>query len=713
MKTSLLSAALLSIASFTATTVSQAPTTAAAADDPFLWLEEIEGASALAWARAENDKTLGVLQSDPRYRRFYEQALSILQAKDRIAYVSLGRRGSENFWKDEDQVRGVWRRTTLESYRSQDPQWETILDVDALAIAENKNWVFQGGSSLPPEERLCLISLSDGGKDAVSIREFDSEAKSFVADGFYLPEGKQNVSWVDDDTLLVARDWGEGTLTQAGYPFVVKELKRAQPLSEAREIFRGEPTDVQTWPLVLRDSEGHVHATGAVRVVRFFEHEYVVFRPDGPIKLNLPKKAAIVGLASGRLLVELDEDWTPSGDISFAAGSLISYDLAEWKQDPQRARPSLVFQPGPRQALSDVDTTRNLLILTVLENVQSKAFAYKYDQGAWSATAIPLPQHTNVSLSATSDEADQAMFTVSNYLRPTSVWYFDAETQELEELKTTPTAFAASNHVVEQFQATSRDGTSIPYFLVRPKNARFDGATPTLLYGYGGFQASLLPSYLGPVGRLWLEQGNAYVVANLRGGGEFGPQWHQAAQGATKQTTWDDFIAVAEDLIRRKITSPRRLGVIGGSQGGLLVGTAITQRPELFNAAIIQVPLFDMLRYTSLGAGASWIAEYGDPAIAEQRAWIEAYSPYQKLVPGNTYPAPLILTSTKDDRVHPAHGRKAAAKLAALGQPYFYYENIDGGHSAAANLTEHARRLALEYTYASKRLCSEEVSGRD
>ncbi|MDA9445712.1 prolyl oligopeptidase family serine peptidase, partial [Bradyrhizobium sp. CCBAU 21360] len=352
--------------------------------------------------------------------------------------------------------------------------------------------------------------------------------------------------------------------------------------------------------------------------------------------------------------------------------------------------------------------TRNFLILTMLENVQSKAFVYKYDQGAWSASPIPLPEHTGVSLSVTYDEADRAMFTVSSYLGPTSVWYFDAESKRLEELKKTrSTAFDASNHVVEQLEATSRDGTSIPYFLVRPKNARFDGTIPTLLYGYGGFQESLLPSDLGPEGRLWLEQGNAYVVANPRGGGEFGPLWHQAAQAATKQTTWDDFIAVAEDLIRRKITSPRRLGVIGGSQGGLLVGAAITQRPELFNAAIIEVPLLDMLRYTKLGAGAYWIGEYGDPAIAEQRAWIEGYSPYEKLLAGKTYPAPFILTSTNDDRVHPAHGRKAAAKLAALGQRYFYYESIDGGHSAAANTMEHARQLALEYTYASRRLCSE------
>ncbi|UVO30353.1 prolyl oligopeptidase family protein [Bradyrhizobium arachidis] len=678
------------------------------ADDPFLWLEEIEGPGALAWARAENDKTLGALQSDPRYQRFYEEALNIFQAKDRIPYVSLGRGGLNNFWQDEKQVRGVWRRTTLESYRTQSPQWETVLDIDALAVAEKKNWVYRGASCLPPEERLCLLELSEGGKDAVFVREFDRDAKAFVTIGFDLPEGKQDVSWVDGDTILIARDWGEGTMTHSGYPFVVKELKRGQSLGEAREVFRGEPTDVQAAPFVLRDSEGTIHATGAVRSISSFEHEYVLFGPRLPIKLNLPRKAIIGGIVSGRLLVMLNEDWTPPyGDTSFAAGSFISYDLAEWKRDPLRASPTLVFKPGPRQALGGFGVTRNLLILTILDYVQSKAFVYKYDQGAWRATPIPLPENASVGLTAASNESDKMMFSVSSFLMPASLWYFDAATERLETLKATPPRFNASKHVVEQFEATSRDGTRIPYYLVRPKSAKLDGSTPTLLYGYGGFQIPLLPSYASLMGRLWLEQGNAYVVANLRGGGEFGPQWHQTAQGATKQRTWDDFIAVAEDLIQRKITSPRRLGVSGGSQGGLLVGTAITQRPDLFNAAVVEVPLFDMLRFTKLAAGASWTGEYGDPAIPEQREWLEAYSPYQKLVSGKTYPAPFILTSTKDDRVHPAHGRKAAARLAELGQPYFYYENIDGGHSAAANLIEDARKAALEYTYASRRLVDE------
>ena len=382
----------------------------------------------------------------------------------------------------------------------------------------------------------------------------------------------------------------------------------------------------------------------------------------------------------------------------------MSYDLAEWKRDPLTARPSLVFPPTARQTLRSVATTRNKLILTILDNVRGQAFAYDYAGGAWNVSPIDLPKNATLGIAAASDQDDQAMFTVTDYLTPTTLSLHDAAANSLNEIKASPARFDASRHTIEQLEATSRDGARIPYFLVRPKAMKRDGSTPTLLYGYGGFESSQVPSYSGVMGKLWLEQGNAYVVANLRGGGEFGPAWHQTAQGANKQRTWDDYIAVAEDLVKRKITSPRRLGAVGGSQGGLLVGTAITQRPDLFNAAIVQVPLFDMLRYHKLGAGASWIGEYGDPDIAEQRGWLTGYSPYQKLAKGKTYPAPFFLTSTKDDRVHPGHGRKAAARMAALGQPYYYYENIDGGHSAAANLKETARRVALEYTYATKRL---------
>jgi prolyl oligopeptidase len=676
----------------------------APADDPFIWLEEIQGERALAWARAENSRTLGALQGDRRYRQYYDRALAILQARDRIPAVSFRPDGLYNFWQDGDHVRGIVRRTTLASYRTDTPQWETMLDIDALAAAEGKSWVYQGMNCLPPEERYCLVSLSDGGRDANVVREYDLRERRFVEGGFALPDGKQNAVWEDADTILVARDWGPGTMTASGYPFVIKRLRRGQSLDSAREIFRGTPQDVRTAPMVLRDSGGRVHGVGALRGIDFFHNQFVMFRPGGNVTLNIPQRASLAGIVDGHVLVTLDEAWDAGPRLRFAADSIVSYDLAEWERDPNSARPSLVWAPGPRQSLSGIATTHGKLLVSILDNVRGRAFAMDYVGGSWRTTEIALPRNATIELAASSDQDEQAMFSVTDYLTPSALYHYDGATGALQIIKTSPARFDASRHVVEQLEAVSRDGTRIPYFLVRPREMRRDGSTPTLLYGYGGFQVSQVPNYSGPMGRLWLEQGNAYVVANLRGGGEFGPEWHQSAQLANKQRTWDDYIAVAEDLIRQRITSPRRLGVVGGSQGGLLVGTAITQRPELFNAAIIQVPLFDMLRYHLIGAGASWIGEYGDPRIPEQRAWIAAYSPYQRLRAGVTYPMPFIETSTADDRVHPAHGRKAAARLAQLGAPYYYYENIEGGHAAAANLQETARRLALEYTYATRRL---------
>jgi prolyl oligopeptidase len=692
--------------------VSAQPAAQPAAEEyEFSFLDEIEGERALAWARQENERTLGELTADPRYQRFHDRALQILQARDRIPFVSFRPDGLHNFWQDENHVRGIWRRTSMASYRTQNPQWETILDVDALARAENANWVYRGANCLPPQETRCLVVLSDGGKDAAEYREFDTSTRQFVEGGFRLPVGKQSATWVDENTLLVAREWGPGTMTASGYPFVVKRLRRGQSIDQAEEVFRATPQDMQAGGFVLRDAAGRVQGVGFVRATTIFDAEYHMYVGDRLVKLNLPSKANLAGIVDGRVLVSLDQDWEAVPGLRFKADSVISYDLEAFKRNPNAARPSLVWEPGPRQTLSSIATTRDALIVTTLDNVRGRAVEMNYANGRWTSRPIRLPANATIGVAAASDESNEALFTVTDYLTPTALWYYNGDRGALETLKTTPARFNAATHMVEQFEATSRDGTKVPYFLVRPRNMRMDGSTPTLLYGYGGFQVSQVPNYNANMGALWLEQGNAYVVANLRGGGEFGPTWHQTAQLANKQRTWDDYIAVAEDLIRRRITSPRRLGGVGGSQGGLLVGTAITQRPELFNAAIVQVPLFDMLRYHTMSAGASWIGEYGDPRIPEQRAWIEGYSPYQRLTPGRTYPTPFILTSTKDDRVHPGHGRRAAARLQQLGQPYYYYENIDGGHSAAANLRESARRLALEYTYASKRLVDGDTSG--
>jgi prolyl oligopeptidase len=674
------------------------------AADPHEWLEDVNGEKALAWAKAESDRTLKAFQSDRRYQGLYDRALQVLQAKDRIPMVQMRPDGLYNFWQDETNVRGLLRRTSLASYRTEEPVWEPVLDIDALAKADGKSWVYKGMQCLPPEETRCLVYLSDGGRDANVIREFDTRTRRFVDGGFALPEGKGGGDWEDSDSIIVARDWGAGTMTESGYPFVAKRLRRGQSLDRAVEIYRGSPDDVGAGVFVLRDSSGRSHGLVGYRSLGAHEMRFTLLRPNGNVELKLPERASLSGIVDGRLLVQLSEPWEAPGGTRFATDSLISYDLDEWKRDPLAARPSLVFAPGPRQTLSSVATTRGRLLIALLDNVRGRAFAYDYAGGKWSSREIDLPRNATIGIAAASDSADQAMFTAADFLTPSTLWFYDAEARKLETIKSTPARFDASGLVVEQLEATSRDGTKILYFLVRPKSMKPDGSTPTLLNAYGGFQVPQLPGYSGTTGRLWLEAGNAYVVANLRGGGEFGPKWHQDAQGANKQRTWDDYIAVAEDLIRRKVTSPRRLGVIGGSQGGLLVGTAITQRPELFNAAVVQVPLFDMLRYHLIGAGASWKSEYGDPDRPEQRAWLEAYSPYQKLRKGVKYPMPFIHSATSDDRVTPVHGRKAAARLAELGQPYYYYENMEGGHAGAANLPETARRLAMEYVYATQRL---------
>lgn len=672
----------------------------AVADDPYLWLEEIEGEKPLAWVKERNDRSLGVLQGDARYADLHAKAVAIVNATDRIPTPGFNRDGTvDNFWQDKTNVRGLWRRTTLDSYRTAAPQWETVLDFDALAKAENANWVYKGAGCLQPEERYCLVSLSNGGKDAVTVREYDTVERKFVDGGFVLPESKGGVTWIDHDTLLVTRDFGPGTLTKSGYPFVVKRLKRGQSLDQAQEVFRGTPDDVSVQAFTLRDADGKLQATVLRRGVTFYEAEHFLLTDAGVVKLPLPAKVSLQALVDDQLVFTAEQDWN-----GFKLGDLVAYDLSALKADPAKAKAELILRPGPRESIEAVSNTRNKLIVALYENVKGAAYAYSHGAKGWTRAKLALPENSTISIGSASETDDRVFFTVSNYLSPQTLWLADAASGELEKVKAMPERFDASGHVVEQYEATSKDGTKIPYFVVRPKGAKLDGSNPTLLYGYGGYQNSLLPGYSGTMGKLWLERGGTYVVANTRGGGEFGPAWHQAALQKNRHKAHEDFVAVAEDLIARKITSPRRLGIMGGSQGGLFMGVAMTKRPELFNAAVIQVPLFDMMRFHKLLAGASWIAEYGDPDVAEQREWILEYSPYQALKAGQKYPEAFILTSTKDDRVHPGHARKAAAKLEALGYPVFYYENTDGGHAAGANLMETARRVALEYTYLTRKL---------
>ncbi|RZJ47266.1 MAG: S9 family peptidase [Brevundimonas sp.] len=676
------------------------------ATDPWLWLEEVEGERAMEWVRAHNERSLGVLQGDPRYARLHAEALEIVQSRDRIPGVGFNHDGTlDNFWQDATHVRGIWRTTTLDSYRTAEPAWETILDIDALSTAEGKNWVYKGVTCLPPQETRCLVSLSDGGKDAVTVREFDRASRTFVADGFILPESKGGASWVDENTLLVSRDFGEGTLTDSGYPRTVRLLRRGQTIEQATTIFEGQQTDVSVSAYTLRDADGVVKATLINRGINFYEGETWRLNADGTTtQLQLPAKSNINALVQGQLVVTTDQNWTAPSGQEFKTGDVIAWNLEQWLANP--ATPAqLIIRPTEREAIEGITSTRNKLVVALYENVRGSVYVYQPNpSGEWARTRLDLPQNVTVGVGSASERNDQVFVSVAGYLNPSSLYLADAATGQAEVLKSLPAKFDATGMVVEQFEARSADGTMIPYFVVHKGDMPMDGSNPTLLYGYGGYQNSLLPGYSATVGKLWLERGGVYVVANTRGGGEFGPRWHQAALQENRQRAHEDFQAVALDLQARNITSQPRLGIMGGSQGGLFMGAMLTQRPDLINGAVIQVPLFDMLRFHKLLAGASWIAEYGNPDIPEQRAWIEQYSPYQNLRAGQPYPEVFIHTSTKDDRVHPGHARKAAARLEELGYPVLFYENTDGGHAAGANLRETARRLALEYTYLSRRL---------
>jgi len=686
-------------------TASNAPAAFATTDatDPYLWLEEIESVRVDAWVAEKNAHSLGTLQADPVYDGLHQQALEILQSRDRIPYGSIKRGGFvENFWQDADHVRGIWRRTTLQSYGTDNPQWETILDIDALSASEGANWVYKGATCLPPEDRYCLISLSDGGKDATTVREFDKQTRQFVEGGFNLPESKSGVTWIDRDTLLISYAYDPSTVTNSGYARSVRILKRGQTLDQAREVYAGDVTDMAVNGYNLRDADGVLKATLIQRAVDFYSSDKYLLKADGSVEaLPLPRKGGINALVAGKLVISTDEDWTAPSGQTFKTGDIFAYDFEAWMAD-KSVQAELVLSPGEREAVEGITATRNRLVVALYENVRGSI--YVYDPANWSRNRLDLPENVTVGLGSTSSENDQMFVNVSGYLTPSSLYFADAVTGTATVAKSLPEKFDTTGLIVEQNEAVSKDGTRVPYFVVRREDAPMDGSNPTLLYGYGGFQSSLLPGYSGTTGKLWLERGGVYVIANTRGGGEFGPRWHQAALQQNRQRAHEDFQAVAEDLIRRGITSQPHLGIMGGSQGGLFMGAMLTQRPDLINAAVIQVPLFDMLRFHKLLAGDSWKGEYGDPDIPEQRAWIAEYSPYQRLSADAPYPQVFIHTSTKDDRVHPGHARKAAARLEELGHDVLFYENTDGGHAAGANLRETARRVALEYTYLTRRL---------
>lgn len=678
-----------------------------AVEDKYLWLEEVEGEKAINWVKSQNTRSLSHLQANPIYQKLEADALAIVKSKDRLTFGGYYNGFVSNFWQDDKQVRGVWRRADFASWSKNKPKWETILDMDVLSKEEGKNWVYKGTDCLDGNNlwnTICLVSLSNGGKDANEKREFNMKTRKFVKDGFFIPEAKSGVTWLDANNLLIATNWGDGTLTDSGYPFIVKMHERGKALSEAKEVFRGEKTDVSAGS--YRIDDGKKYHFFFYRNPTFFTGITYLMNDAGRAqKLNLPSKHSIIGVRDGDLFFSIQEDWAPrENDVAFKKGSLLRAKLSSVAAESGTIEAIPIFIPQEREALQGASFTKDGLYVEISKNVKSEIRFYAKAKNYDSFQTIDLPKNGVAGLVDASIRTDEAFFSYNDLLTPPSILKSAKAGQKPKTVQSQPAKFDASNLVVEQKEVSSKDGTKIPFFVVHKKGIKHDGSTPTLLYGYGGFEVSMLPNYSPYIGKLWLERGGAYILANIRGGGEFGPEWHDAGLKTKRQVVYDDFIAIAEWATNHKLADKEHLGIMGGSNGGLLMGVMLTQRPELFNAVVVQVPLLDMLRYHKLLAGASWIDEYGNPDIPEERVWLEKLTPYQNLKKRDDFPIPLIVTSTKDDRVHPGHARKYGAKLEELGMPFWYYENIDGGHSAAANLVEGAKRRALEYTYLTEQL---------
>src|ERR1700722_8609401 len=673
--------------------------------DKYQWLEDVTGERSLTWGKAQNARSANVLESDPRFPQLRDSALKVLESPDRLAIPRLQQGSVYNTWRDAQHVHGILRRTTLTDYLTPQPHWQTVIDYDALAKQDKQEWVANGLDCLYPGNSLCLVSLSAGGEDAETLREFDLKTARFVDHGFVSPHSKQNVSWLDKNSLLIARDWGAGTMTKSGYPFVIKLWKRGESLDQAKEVFRATENDVGAEPETLDDNRGH-HVSLLHCWINTFESAYFLWTPAGNRKLSLPGKVAVEGLLDNQLIVTLNEDWKPDGlDNPFPQGSMVSLDMAAVRKDPGHLKPAVIFTPNKVEFAQEVQTTKDHLVLTTLENVQGRAYIYtRGAAGEWNRKKLDLPDNQTVDIVPANGSDDRFFLEGQGFLTPSSLQLGDPATNALKTAKSLSPQFDASQEMVEQLEATSKDGTKVPYFVVHRKDMKYNGANPTLLTAYGGFQVSNTPTYRGTIGKLWLERGGVYVLANIRGGGEFGPAWHEAGLKTHRQRIYDDFAAVGEDLVTRQITSPRRLGISGDSNGGLLVGVEFTQHPEMWDAVIIGVPLVDMLRFEQIAAGASWVGEYGSVSVPEERAFLASISPYNQLRPNVKYPEPLIFTTTKDDRVGPVHARKFAARLEEFDKPFFYDEIIEGGHNTGANLKETAQTEAVDYIYLTRKL---------
>jgi prolyl oligopeptidase len=667
--------------------------------DPYLWLEEVEGREALEWVEQQNQKSLDVLMNQKIFQDVYDKSLEILNSEDRIPGPDLQGNYIYNFWQDAEHIRGIWRRSPVDKYLSGSPSWETLLDMDKMSASDGTQWVFGGASGLTPDYNRFLVFLSRGGADAVVIREFDVGTKTFIEDGFYLPEAKGGASWLDINTLLVSSDFGEGSMTTSGYPRQVRKWSRGTSIDDAPVLYECDTRDMGVYGGVINKA-GRQYVF-IVRSLDFYNSYKYGFEGETIIRLDIPDDAKMLGILDEQILISLKSDWFVEGSL-YRQGSLISLDYPALLDGRHICR--LIEEPGERSSISSVTTTRNRLLVVKLNNVISEIYSYTFEGERWNGTRIDAPVMGSIYLGSTDINSDNFFFYYQNFLTPSSLYHANAMNLSTKLVQTLPAFFQGDRFKVWQYEVASADGTMIPYFVVGDKDLAYDGSNPTLLTAYGGFEIPRLPSYAAITGKSWLEKGGVYVLANIRGGGEFGPKWHQAGLKENRQRVFDDFHAVAEDLLRRKITSGKHLGIQGGSNGGLLVGVAFTQRPELYNAVVCQVPLLDMQRYNKLLAGASWMGEYGNPDIPEEWEYIGKYSPYHNLKKGKDYPEVFFTTSTRDDRVHPGHARKMVARMTDMGYPVYYFENMEGGHAGASTNEQRARTSALSFAYLHMKL---------
>ncbi|MEO6928971.1 MAG: prolyl oligopeptidase family serine peptidase [Casimicrobiaceae bacterium] len=666
------------------------------ADDPYLWLEATDDAKALDWVKARNAETVARYAATPSFAALRDRILEVMDSSGRIPLVQKHGDYYYNFWRDGQHPLGLWRRTTLVEYRKAHPRWDVVIDVDALAAVENEKWVWHGADCLRPDYRRCLVSLSRGGADAVVVREFDVKTRVFVSGGFTLPEAKSDVGWVDADNLYVATDFGQGSLTRSGYPRIVKSWRRGTPLSDATLVYEVGEDDLAA--AAYRDHTPGFVRDFVVRQIAFYNTEKFLRTQGGALQRIEVPNDAIIQVHREWLTVQLRSAWSVEG-TTYPAGALLATNFDHFMAGKRVLH--ILFTPSDSTSLDSYSWTRHHLIVNTMHDVVSRLEVLTPVAGKWKREPLGgAPALSTVSASSVDEEHSDAYFlSVSGFLEPATLYYGTLGTGHAAAIKHSPGFFDAAKYAVHQYFTTSKDGTRVPYFVIAARNLKLDGNNPAVLYGYGGFEISMQPRYSGTVGRAWLDKGGVFVVANIRGGGEYGPRWHLAALKGNRARAYEDFAAVAMDLTARRISAPAHLGAFGGSNGGLLVGNMLTQYPQLFGAIVCEVPLLDMKRYTHLAAGASWIAEYGDPDKPADWAYMRTFSPYQNVRAGEKYPPMLLTTSTRDDRVGPAQARKMAARMLQFGDDVSLYENIEGGHGGAADNKQAAFMAALAYTY--------------